>query len=52
MVRELAYRGPLQWFRFLDNRVNLGCPDDSQKGTLCEMKAASDTLEHSGGLVG
>ena len=52
VVRELAYRGPLQWFRFLDNRVNLGCPDDSQKGTLCEMKAARDTLEHSGGLVG
>jgi hypothetical protein len=52
VVRELAYRRPLQWFRFLDNRVNLGCPDDSQKGTLCEMKAARDTLEHSGGLVG
>jgi hypothetical protein len=28
VVRELAYRGPLQWFRFLDNRVHLGCPDD------------------------
>ena len=52
VVRELAYRSPLQWFRFLDNRVNLGCPDDSQKGTLCEMKAARDTLEHSGGLIG
>jgi hypothetical protein len=52
VVRELAYRSPLQWFRFLDNRVNLGCPDDSQKGRLCEMKAARDTLEHSGGLVG
>jgi len=52
VVRELAYRRPHQWFRFLDNRVNLGCPDDSQKGTLCEMKAARDTLEHSGGLVG
>ena len=52
VVRELAYRGPVQWFRFLDNRVNLGCPDDSQKGRLCEMKAARDTLEHSGGLVG
>jgi hypothetical protein len=52
VVRELAYRSPLQWFRFLDNRVNLGCPDDSQKGTLCEMKATRDTLEHSGGLVG
>jgi hypothetical protein len=52
VVRELAYRGPLQWFRFLDNRVNLGCPDDGQRGTLFEMKAARDSLEHSGGLVG
>jgi hypothetical protein len=52
VVRELAYRGPLQWFRFLDNRVNLGCPNDSQKALLCEMKAARDTLEHSRGLVG
>jgi hypothetical protein len=52
VVRELAYRRPAQWFRFLDNRVNLGCPDESQRGALCELKAARDALEHSGGLVG
>ena len=28
VVRELAYPRPAQWFRFLDNRVNLGCPDE------------------------
>jgi hypothetical protein len=52
VVRELAYRRPTQWFRFLDNRVNLGCPDENQRGALCELKAARDALEHSGGLVG
>jgi hypothetical protein len=52
LVRELAYRRPHHWFLFLDKRVNLWCPDDSQRAILCEMKAARDTLEHSGGLVG
>jgi hypothetical protein len=52
VVRELAYRRPAQWFRFLDSRVNLGCPDENQRETLCELKAARDALEHSGGLVG
>ena len=52
VVRELSYRRPAQWFRFLDSRVNLGCPDENQRGTLCELKAARDALEHSGGLVG
>ncbi len=42
VVRELAYRRPAQWFRFLDNRVNLGCPDENQRGALCELKAARD----------
>jgi hypothetical protein len=52
VIRELAYRRPAQWFGFLDKRVNLGCPDESQRGHLCELKAARDALEHSGGLVG
>ena len=48
----MAYRRPAEWFRFLDSRVKLGCPDETQLGALCELKAARDTLEHSGGLVG
>ena len=31
VVRELAYQRPAQWFRFLDDRVNLGCPDEPQR---------------------
>jgi len=52
VVRELTYRRPAQWFRFIDNRVNLGCPDENQRGALCELKAARDVLEHGRGLVG
>jgi hypothetical protein len=51
VVRELAYRRPDQWFRFLDNRVNLGCPDEGRRMALCEMKAARDVLEHNRGMV-
>jgi hypothetical protein len=52
VVRDLAYRRPDQWFRFIDNRVNLGCPDEAQRGALCEIKAARDVLEHNRGVVG
>lgn len=52
VVRELAYRRPALWFQFLDNRVNLGCPDEAQRGSLCELKAARDALEHNRGVVG
>jgi hypothetical protein len=51
IVRELAYRRPDQWFRFLDNRVNLGCPDEGRRMALCEMKGARDVLEHNRGVV-
>jgi hypothetical protein len=52
VVRDPSYRRPAQWFRFLDNRVNLGSPDETQRGELCEMKAARDALEHNRGLAG
>ncbi len=52
VIRELAYRGPAQWFRFIDNRVNLGCPNQTERGFVCEVKAARDILEHNRGLVG
>lgn len=52
VIRDLAYRRPDQWFRFIDNRVSLGCPDEAQRIALCEMKAARDALEHNRGVVG
>jgi hypothetical protein len=52
VLRDLAHQRPAVWFRFLDNRVNLGCPDETQRSALYEMKAARDVLEHNRGLVG
>ena len=52
VVRELAYRRPAQWFRFLDDRVHLGCPNEAQRLSLDEIKAARDALEHNRGLAG
>ncbi len=52
ILRDLAYQRPALWFRFLDNRVNLGCPDEAQRSALCEMKAARDVIEHNQGLIG
>lgn len=52
VVRELAYRRPDQWFRFLDDRVRLGSPDEAQRRAVGEMKAARDALEHNRGIAG
>jgi hypothetical protein len=37
VVRDLAYRRPDRWFGFIENRVNLGCPDAAQRSAICEM---------------
>jgi hypothetical protein len=50
-VRDLAYERPEQWFRYIENRVSLGCPNPSEGARLYEMKAARDCLEHNRGLV-
>jgi hypothetical protein len=51
VVRDLAYERPDKWFRYLDNRLSLGCPDATQRAKLYEMKAARDCLEHNQGMV-
>jgi hypothetical protein len=50
-VRDLTYERPEKWFRYLDSRVSLGCPDTSQRARLYEMKAARDCLEHNRGVI-
>jgi hypothetical protein len=51
LVRELTCERPEKWFRYLDNRLNLGCPDATQRARLYEMKAARDCLEHNRGVI-
>jgi hypothetical protein len=50
-VRDLTYERPEKWFRYIDSRVSLGCPDASQRARLYEMKAARDCLEHNRGVI-
>ena len=50
-VRELTYKRPEQWFRYIDNRLSLACPDATQRPKLYEMKAARDCLEHNRGVI-
>jgi hypothetical protein len=51
VVRDLTYERPEKWFRYLDHRLILGCPDATQRAKLYEMKAARDCLEHNQGVV-
>jgi hypothetical protein len=51
VVRDLTYERPDKWFRYLDSRVSLGCPDAAQRARLFEMKAARDCLEHNRGVI-
>jgi hypothetical protein len=50
-ARDLTYERPEKWFRYLESRVSLGCPDASQRAQLYEMKAARDCLEHNRGVI-
>ena len=51
IVRDLTYERPDKWFRYLDRRLGLGCPDEKQRGDFFEMKAARDALEHNRGVT-
>jgi hypothetical protein len=51
IVRDLTYERPEKWFRYIDNRLNLGCPDTTQRTKLYEMKAARDCLERNRGVI-
>ena len=51
ITRDLTYERPDKWFRYIDRRVSLGCPDAAQRDKLAEMKAARDCLEHNRGVV-
>jgi hypothetical protein len=50
-VRDMTYERPEKWFRYLDSRVSLACPDPSERARLYEMKAARDCLEHNRGVI-
>lgn len=51
VVRSLSYKSMDDWFSYLERRLTLGYPTETEKAKLKEMKAARDVLEHNRGVV-
>jgi hypothetical protein len=47
----LKYERPAAWFKYLNDRVKLGCPTSDQTERLAEIKASRDILVHNRGIV-
>ncbi len=43
----LRYKRPADWFKYLNDRVNLNRPTDEQIERLAEIKASRDILVHN-----
>ncbi len=50
-LNSLKYERPAIWFKYLDDRVGLGCPTPDQIEILTEIKAARDLVSHNRGIV-
>jgi hypothetical protein len=50
-VLSIAYKRPAEWFAYLQDRVDLGCPTVDQIQDLAEIKASRDVLTHNRGIV-
>jgi hypothetical protein len=50
-LNALKYERPAAWFKYLKDRVKLGCPTDEQIERLTEVKASRDILAHNRGIV-
>jgi hypothetical protein len=50
-LNEIKYRSLKEWFDFLGETVNLGCPTEEEIEQLAEIKVSRDILVHSNGVV-
>jgi hypothetical protein len=50
-VLGIAYKRPAEWFEYLHDRVDLGCPTADQIQDLTEIKASRDVLVHNRSIV-
>jgi len=48
---SISYKRPAEWFAYLQDRVDLGCPTPDQLNDLAEIKASRDVLIHNRGIV-
>ena len=48
-LNEVLYDRPAGWFKYLDDKVKLGCPTPDEIEGLAEAKASRDVLVHNRG---
>ena len=48
---ERAYDRPAEWFRYLEERADLGCPSAGEIERIAEAKANRDALVHNRGVA-
>jgi hypothetical protein len=50
-LNEILYDRPTGWFKYLDDRVKLGCPTPDEIDRIAEAKASRDVLVHNRGVA-
>jgi hypothetical protein len=50
-VNEIMYDRPTGWFKYLDERVKLGCPTQDEIAKIAEAKASRDVIIHNRGIA-
>jgi hypothetical protein len=50
-LADIFHGPPSAWFRYIDDRVKLGCPTPDEIQQFAEAKASRDLLEHNRGIV-
>jgi hypothetical protein len=50
-VQGLFYKKPADWFKYVEDKLDLGCPVAAEVEQLAEAKAARDILVHGRGVV-
>lgn len=50
-LNEVLYDRPTSWFKYFEDRANLGCPTADEIDRIAEAKASRDVLVHNRGVV-
>jgi hypothetical protein len=50
-LADVLHGPPAKWFKYLEDRVKLGCPSPDEIQRFTEAKASRDVLEHNRGVA-
>jgi hypothetical protein len=50
-LNEVLYKRPVDWFKYLEELVHLGCPTADEIDRIAEAKASRDVLAHNRGIA-